>query len=91
VVAWAGQGARLVPAPGGMVTLGEVGVSARGVGVVAKGSDRAFDARQQGGCRLVAGASAGSYVPGPDQNRIATPLPRGRSASPKGRYHHRQR
>jgi hypothetical protein len=91
MVAWAGLGASLKLPPGRVVASGEVGRCAPGVGVVAEGSDRALNALEQAGRRLVAGASAGGDVPRPDQDRVADLLPRGRSVRPKRRYHHRQR
>jgi hypothetical protein len=72
VVAYAGHGACLVASPGGAVAALERGARPVFVDVVAEGSDRAVDAVEQAGRRLVAGSAAGGDVPRPDQDRVAS-------------------
>src|SRR2546429_1394646 len=67
VVTDRGTGARLVSAPGGIVTLGVVGVRAVGIGVVARREYRARNAIEQLCGRVVTGTAAVGDVAGTDQ------------------------
>src|SRR5688500_8020474 len=77
MVARAGQGARLEPAPGGLVTLGEVFGRPVRVSVVAQGEDPALDAADETGGRLIALPRAVGAIARRDDHRSTVDL-RGR-------------
>jgi hypothetical protein len=71
VVARRRLGAGLVPTPGGVVAVGELGGRAIIVGVVAEGEDRSPDSVEQVSGGLIAPAGAASDIARSDQDRIA--------------------